>query len=77
MSDGEHGVVPPDFENRLHSVAAPMDPRLPILAQMAASIYAEKIILMAGRERSARRESVDEAFLLYGEIAIRLGRNDA
>ena len=50
------------------------DQRLPIIAQMAATIYAEKVVYNSNKE--ARRMAVDEAFLLYGEIAIRLSEND-
>lgn len=52
----------------------PIDPRLPVIAQMAAVIYAEKVIYNSNKE--SRRLSVDEAFLLYGDIAIRLAEND-
>jgi hypothetical protein len=41
---------------------------------MAATIYAEKVIYNSNKE--ARRLSVDEAFLLYGEVVIRLAEND-
>ena len=51
-----------------------LDPRLPVIAQMAATIYAEKVVYNSNKE--ARRMAVDEAFLLYGEIAIRLSEND-
>lgn len=39
-----------------------IDPRVPIIAQMAATIYAEKVIYNSNKE--ARRQSVDESFLL-------------
>ena len=50
------------------------DARLPIIAQMAAIIYAEKQIYNSDRE--ARRQAIDQSFLLYGEIAVRLAGND-
>jgi hypothetical protein len=51
-----------------------LDPRVPIIAQMAAVIYAEKVVFNSNRE--ARRIAVDESFLLYGDIVIRLSEND-
>jgi hypothetical protein len=41
---------------------------------MAAVIYAEKVVFNSNRE--ARRIAVDESFLLYGDIVIRLSEND-
>lgn len=51
------------------------DPRLPIIAQMAAIIYAEHLILSSS-EKAARHHAIDDAFLLYGEIAVRLANSD-
>ena len=53
---------------------SPIDPRVPIIAQMAATIFSEKVVYNGDRE--ARRIAVDQAFLLYGEIVIRLAEND-
>jgi hypothetical protein len=50
------------------------DPRLPIIAQMATTIFVEKQIYRD--DRDARRIAIDQAILLYGEIAIRLAEND-
>ncbi len=52
----------------------PMDPRLPVIAQMAAMIYTEKMVYTDDRE--ARRMAVDQAFLLYGEVSVRLAGNN-
>jgi len=56
------------------TVAPPMDPRLPIIAQMAATIFTELVVYQSNQE--ARHHAIDHAFLLYGQIAIRLGEND-
>ena len=50
------------------------DQRLPIIAQMAATIFTEKVVYMD--DKPARHYAVDQAFLLYGEIAVRLSEND-
>ena len=55
-------------------VALP-DSRIPIIAQMAAVIFTEMLVFKPD-DRHARRAAVDQAFLLYGEIAIRLAEND-
>lgn len=51
-----------------------MDPRLPIVAQMAVRIFTEEKLYRP--DKQARSYAVDQAFLLYGEIAIRLAEND-
>ena len=53
---------------------SPIDPRVPIIAQMAAVIFVEKQIYHDNRD--ARRHAIDQAFLLYGEIVVRLAEND-
>ena len=52
----------------------PVDPRIPIIANMAARIFCEKQIYHDNKD--ARRLAIDQAFLLYGEIVIRLAEND-
>ena len=51
------------------------DPRLSTIAQMAAVIFTEMLVFKPD-DRHARRAAVDQAFLLYGEIAVRLAEND-
>ena len=51
-----------------------IDPRVPIIANMAARIFAERAVYHD--DRDARRMAIDQAFLLYGEIVIRLAEND-
>lgn len=51
-----------------------IDPRVPIIAQMAARIFVEKQIYHDNKD--ARRIAIDQAFMLYGEIVIRLAEND-
>lgn len=51
-----------------------LDPRVPIIAGMAATIFVEKQIYHDNK--AARKIAVDQAFLLYGEIVIRLAEND-
>jgi hypothetical protein len=50
------------------------DPRLAILAPMAARIFCEMVVYHSHKE--ARSIAAREAFLLYGEIAVRLAEND-
>ena len=50
------------------------DPRVPIIANMAARIFCEKLVYHDNKD--ARRMAVNEAFALYGEIVIRLAEND-
>ncbi len=63
-----HGV------RQVNEQAQSVDPRIPIIAQMAAAIFTEKQIYHD--DRAARRMAVDQAFLLYGEIVVRLAAND-
>ncbi len=51
-----------------------LDPRLAIIAPMAATIFVEKQIYH--NHNDARKLAVDQAFLLFGEIQIRLAGND-
>ena len=51
-----------------------IDPRVPIIANMAARIFVEKQIYHDNK--AARRIAIDQAFLLYGEIVVRLAEND-
>lgn len=51
-----------------------VDPRVPIIAQMAARIYTELIVYHD--DKLARRKAIDAAFLLYGELIVRLAEND-
>ena len=76
MSDGDHGTVPPDLDNRIEHVRPipPMDARLPIIAQMATRIFVEEKLYRP--DQPSRRYAIDQAFLLYGELAIRLAEND-
>lgn len=53
---------------------AGIDSRVPIIAHMAARIFVEKQIYHDNKD--ARRLAIDQAFLLYGEIVIRLAEND-
>lgn len=52
-----------------------MDPRIPIIAQMATVIYVEKLVYCSDK-KLCQRNAIDEAFTLYGQIAIRLAEND-
>lgn len=51
-----------------------IDPRVPIIASMAATIFTEEKVFRP--EKYARSAAIDQAFLLYGEIVIRLAEND-
>lgn len=51
-----------------------LDPRIAIIAQMAATIYTEMVVYH--EDRVARRLATDAACLLYGDIVIRLAEND-
>ena len=51
-----------------------LDPRVPIIANMAARIFCEKSVYHDNKD--ARRLAIDQAFLLYGEIVVRLAEND-
>lgn len=61
-------------EEPVMDAAYQMDPRLSIIAPMAATIFTELVVYKDNKE--ARRMAVEQAFLLYGEIAIRLAEND-
>ena len=50
------------------------DDRVPIIAQMASRIFCEKQVYHDNKD--ARRLAIEQAFLLYGEIVIRLAEND-
>ncbi len=51
-----------------------LDPRVPIIAQMAGAIFREEKLYRP--DKYARSYAIDQAFLLYGEIVIRLAEND-
>ena len=54
-------------------IAIGLDPRMAIIANMAAPIYVA--LSIEENEPEARRLSVDAAFLLFGDIAARLEEN--
>lgn len=73
MSD-ENTIWPAMQPGNIIRMPVGLDPRVPIIAQMAATIFCEKLVYHDNKD--ARRMAVDQAFALYGEIVIRLAEND-